>query len=87
MRDDGENEGDLTEKDLPAEADMDDGDEDDSDLDNCPKCRKPIFEDAEWCHYCGNYISRESPQPSRAFWIVVIVAALVIAGILFQFRF
>lgn len=48
----------------------------------CPYCKRPIFEDAERCPHCENYVSREdSPPGSKSkFWFVLMVLALLAAA-------
>ena len=43
----------------------------------CPECRALIHEDAEWCHRCGAYLTREEAMLSRTFWIVLTSLALL----------
>ena len=60
-------------------------DEDDDETVPCPHCGKPVYEGAEQCPACGNYISEEdSPTPVKPLWIVVgglICLAIVILWI------
>jgi predicted nucleic acid-binding Zn ribbon protein len=46
----------------------------------CPYCRKPIYDDAEVCPNCHNYVSREDAPSKTSGWIIlgVIVALIVI---------
>lgn len=49
-----------------------DEDEDDEQTVPCPHCGKPVYEGAEQCPLCGNYISEEdAPQQAKPLWIVV----------------
>jgi len=69
----------------PDESDMDDPE--DADTEPCPYCKKPIHEQAEWCHHCGKYISKEDAPPGKGFWwVLVIVAMLILAGLIWNFR-
>ena len=69
----------------PDESDMDDSA--DGDVEPCPYCKKPIHEQAEWCHHCGKYISREDAPPGKRFWwLLGIIAFLVLAGLIWNFR-
>ena len=54
----------------PDDSDMDDSD--DPEVIPCPHCGKPISEESDWCHYCGNFTSAESTP--------VKVPRLLIAG-------
>lgn len=51
----------------------DDLDDDDSDAETvtCPYCQASVYEDAEQCPRCGNYISEEDSSPRPPRWIVV----------------
>jgi predicted nucleic acid-binding Zn ribbon protein len=65
---------DLSDRDLPREEDMD-ADLDEPALDPCPYCKKMIGEDAEWCHHCGNYLSREDEPKHVPLWFIIAAAA------------
>lgn len=63
------------------ENDVDDEtDEDGDDTIPCPNCREPVFDDAEQCPHCGEYLTgetaRQGPKPT---WIIVTVVVLLIA--------
>ncbi len=49
----------------------------------CPYCRTPIFDEAEQCPKCGNYISREDEPDGlavRPWWIIVgLIVSLAVA--------
>ena len=46
----------------------------------CPYCGEEIYEDANWCPYCANYLSQEdSPRPRHPWWLVAgVVVCLAI---------
>ena len=73
---------DLTDRDLPDETDTDDSDG--SDTDNaetipCPYCRKPLFEGAEFCPRCKNYLSAEDAPRRYPWWLVAgVILCLVL---------
>lgn len=53
----------------------------------CPFCGEEIYEDAEWCPHCEQYLSRESaPRPPRSGWIWVGLLACF-AAVLFWILF
>ena len=65
------------------EPDEDDGEDDETVP--CPYCHKPVYEDAERCPACGNYLSREDAPSRPATWLVVTVIiclAIVLAWII-----
>ena len=36
----------------------------------CPYCREPVYEDAQYCPRCENYLSREdAPADRKPMWI------------------
>lgn len=45
----------------------------------CPYCKHPIYEDAQRCPHCGNYISEEDAPPARKPWWIIIGVLLVLA--------
>ena len=66
-----------------------DADPDESDVVTCPKCGADVYEDAEQCPICGEWIEHSThPFSGRAWWFVglgivgiaVTIAVLVLAG-------
>ena len=56
--------------------------------DACPYCSEEIYDDANWCPYCTNYISREdAPSLRRPGWLVagVILCLAIVASWFFFF--
>lgn len=62
------------------DSDRDDWSEDDEGEDRsddnatvpCPFCGREIYDDAELCPYCKNYISlEEAPRSRKPLWIIV----------------
>jgi hypothetical protein len=50
-------------------------DEDEDPTDTCPYCKKSIYDDAEQCPHCGQYISQEDRPPNqKPWWILAGVA-------------
>jgi predicted nucleic acid-binding Zn ribbon protein len=73
-------EQDEDQRDLPLKSDMDPESDDDSlPTDECPYCKKMIHEQAEWCHHCGQYLSREDQPRSVPLWLILTTAALLLA--------
>lgn len=75
---------------MEAMSDSDDdgdafGDEDNdesSEFLRCPSCHEEIFEDAEQCPYCGDYIVRStSALAGRPFWFCALGLLGVAAAI------
>lgn len=69
----------------------DDYPDDDSEVElvRCPKCGAEVYEDAEQCPECGEWITFSThPFAGRSFWFILIgvlgiaatIAALVLAG-------
>ena len=63
-----------------APDEPDDLDEDETEP--CPYCRRPVYDDAEQCPSCGNYLSREDAPRRRPWWLVVgvMVCLAVVLG-------
>ncbi len=63
----------------PDESDQDHGD--DAETVPCPFCNKRVYEHADVCAHCGNYISEED-APRRhvpaLVWVGVILAGLCV---------
>ncbi len=59
--------------------------EDDDDTTPCPHCAKMIYDGAEQCPYCGNYISEEdAPRAMKPLWMIiggVVCLAIVVLWI------
>jgi len=57
-------------------------DDDEPDTVPCPYCRREIFDDADRCPYCENYLSAEDRPagPRSGFWAVAMVLALLAAA-------
>ena len=76
--DDDDDEEDPDDSDYPDEADEDSS----VDTKPCPYCHKPIYDRAEVCPHCGNYISAEESRTRKPLWMVLAVAAVVAAFLL-----
>jgi uncharacterized paraquat-inducible protein A len=66
--------------------DEDDGGED-ADTVPCPYCGEPVYEQAERCPRCENFLTREDAPLQTPLWIRVTVAVclvLVLSWILFS---
>lgn len=62
-----------------------DGEDDEKSTVPCPYCRQPVYEDAEYCSNCEEYISLEdAPPETKPLWIVVTTLVLL-GAILFWF--
>jgi hypothetical protein len=83
----------MTSADWDSDSDdFDDGphdEPDEADLATCPACGAEVYEDAEQCPVCGEWITRSThPFAGRSMWFVVIgvlglaatIVALVLAG-------
>ena len=78
-RADRDEEPDLSDRDDPDDADWDDDEGDErAETVPCPYCRKPVFEQAELCPHCRNFISHEDAPSRKPLWILVGVIACLI---------
>jgi hypothetical protein len=47
----------------------------------CPFCQKPVYDNAEWCPHCRNYLFYDGPPPmQKPWWLLggVLVCLLVV---------
>lgn len=49
----------------------------------CPFCRRPIYEEAERCPYCGQYLSQEEDTPIKRPPWMILGALISLALVLF----
>ena len=70
----------LHRSEFPEPDGEDEGDDEDDTI-PCPYCRRPVYEDAERCPHCENYLSREDAPPGlKPWWIVLgLLVCLAIA--------
>ena len=61
---------DLDESEFPEEPDDDDDDDGDETV-PCPYCLRPVYEDAERCPGCGQYLARGDAPARHPWWLVV----------------
>jgi hypothetical protein len=46
----------------------------------CPRCKAPVYEEAERCPYCGNWFGDGTPASARPWWFVAgAILALAVA--------
>ena len=46
----------------------------------CPRCRAPVYEEAERCPYCGNWLGDVTSASTRPWWFVAgAILALAVA--------
>jgi hypothetical protein len=86
MRDDEDNDNDDEDDDaepddreLPDPADVDDADdEEESVTEPCPHCGKPVYENADVCPHCRNFLSAADAPPATARRTVTLVVVLCV---------
>jgi hypothetical protein len=57
----------------------------DDDTIPCPYCRQPVYEDAERCPHCENYLSAEEAPTRHPWWIWVCAIICLAAALLWIF--
>jgi hypothetical protein len=75
----------LADHEYPDEDSLDEDSEDLTDTLPCPHCGADVYEDAECCPNCGNYIIRHGAALSgRPLWWILLgvagVAAVIVAA-------
>ena len=69
----------MDEDEGPLESDLrEPGEEDGTELTPCPSCGEPIYEDAERCPRCGQYVLPQPAAGGRGRWLW---AAAILAGL------
>jgi hypothetical protein len=81
---------DLDEDEFPDEDEAEDLDDDQTELVECPRCGVDIYEDAEQCPLCGEWITHgTSAWAGRPWWWAVLgacgIAAIIAWLVLFAF--
>jgi hypothetical protein len=70
-------------KDLDDDEDgwaPDDPDDDENDVVPCPRCGAEMYDDAEWCPTCGEYVvHRTSAWHGKPWWWVILGLAGILA--------
>jgi len=75
-----EDDDELDEREEPNDFDRE-SDDDASVAVPCPNCGQDVYEDADRCPYCGEYITA-STSARRPTWLI-IAAILALLGVLF----
>lgn len=52
---------------------------------SCPYCRESVYEEAQYCPRCENYISAEGPPDRKPTWIWVCLILATLSAILMAF--
>ena len=71
---------DLDDRELP-EPDWEDEAQTTVDTVPCPFCKQPVYDNAEWCPHCRNYLFYEGEPPqAKPWWLIlgVVVCLLVV---------
>ena len=74
----------------PSDRDPDDAEDEGATVD-CPHCGQEIYESAEQCPQCRQYLSTEDapPRTSHPAWVLIttllLLAAMIISGIFWIF--
>jgi hypothetical protein len=87
--DEFEDETDLHEREDPDESDADESNvsDDDSETLPCPYCRKPVYEEADVCPHCRNFVSFADVPSRRPWWLVAGVAVGVVIVLIWVVRY
>ena len=74
-----DDEADLDEREGPDESDVDDDEA--SDTLPCPFCGRPVYEGADVCPHCRNFVSFDAAPGRKRSWVYVVVGALLLAAL------
>jgi hypothetical protein len=75
---DGLDDREFPDPDQEAGTDTDEATE--TDTVPCPFCKAPVYDNAEWCPHCRNYLFYEGPPPREKPWWLIggVVACLLV---------
>jgi len=51
----------------------------------CPYCREPVYEEAQYCPRCENYLSTEERGDRKPTWVWVCLILATLAAVLMAF--
>ena len=78
-------EADLDDREDPDESDMDLGEE--SQTVPCHFCGKPVYEFADVCPHCRNFVSLDRVSNRKPWWVVAGAVALLVVILLCWVRY
>jgi hypothetical protein len=73
-----ESQWDADDPDGPQESDRDDAEDQESETVPCPHCHRPVYEDADRCPHCGQYVLPGHAGGRRGWWPIAAVAATAV---------
>ena len=82
---DDPDDGDDEDRDLPQASDVEAGDADSVDTVVCPGCKRQVYEDADLCPHCGQFLLRDSSS-RKPWWVIVGIVACLIVIVLLALR-
>ncbi len=83
----GWDDDDENDRDAPQARDLEERDDDESATEPCPSCRRDVYEGADRCPYCGEYIvPGRAPRGGRGVWVAIVAALVVVALVYWVFR-
>ena len=80
-----DDEAELDEREEPDASDVDDDDA--PEMLPCPFCGKPVYESADVCPHCRNFVSFEGHSGRRPWWAIAAAVALLVATLLCVVRY
>jgi predicted nucleic acid-binding Zn ribbon protein len=78
-------EADLDEREDPDESDTDADDE--AETLPCPFCGKPVYEGADVCPHCRNFVSFGEASGRKPRWVIAAALALLVFIVLVVVRY
>ena len=52
----------------------------------CPYCREPVYEEAQYCPRCENYISADHRRDGKPLWVWVCLILALLAAVFMAFN-
>src|SRR5687768_3780594 len=79
---DEDDDDEVDDREDPDPSDQDASDDEDEDTLPCPFCGKPVYEGADVCPYCRNFITFDTPGRSRKRWALIGGVLALVAAIM-----
>jgi predicted RNA-binding Zn-ribbon protein involved in translation (DUF1610 family) len=67
-------------------GDFDENDDDAADTLPCPNCGREIYDEAQRCPHCGQYIAAGERASAHPPWVVITAVLCVLIALLWMFQ-
>jgi hypothetical protein len=74
----------MPDRDDEFDDDWPDDEDDETPVVACPSCGSDVFDDAEWCPSCGDYITQTRSAWANKSWWWMVLGLLGIAAVIWS---